>query len=176
MSKAFSRRDFLKATAAAALAVSLSGALTGCGEDAQPAENEAVLGDFKIKLTNAVTEENSTTGGGTSKSEYRVKLKAEITCGDYYKMPSEKIFTASVRDKKWTLEQPTGNFEIGNELTNKIPTKTKTELSIKAPDDAAWEIFKKGEALKLKIAVMDQSVVFYLRNVEKDKSVTIKKS
>lgn len=173
MSKAFSRRDFLKATAAAALVVSLSGALTGCGEDAQPAENEAVLGDFKIKLTNAGTRESAVTSGGTSKSEYWVDLKAEITCGASYSLPYSKVFSASVGDKAWKLDKPTGNLDIGDRLTNK--TKT-VDLSFKAPDDVAWETFKKGEALKLKVAGMDQSVVFYLRNVEKDKSVTIKKS
>ena len=52
MRNVFSRRDFLKASAAAVLAASAAGVLTGCdGGGEQLAENEAILGDFKIQIS-----------------------------------------------------------------------------------------------------------------------------
>ena len=65
MRNVFSRRDFLKASAAAVLAASAAGVLTGCdGGGEQLAENEAILGDFKIQISSAQTRGTYVTSGG----------------------------------------------------------------------------------------------------------------
>ena len=70
MRNVFSRRDFLKASAAAVLAASAAGVLTGCdGGGEQLAENEAILGDFKIKVTSATTSQLTTGVGENAKNE-----------------------------------------------------------------------------------------------------------
>ena len=70
MSNVFSRRDFLKASAAAVLAASAAGVLTGCdGGGEQLAENEAVLGDFKIKVMSATTSQLTSGVGENAKNE-----------------------------------------------------------------------------------------------------------
>ena len=50
MKNTVSRRDFLKGAAVAALAVSMSGVLTGCNGDEGPKYYEVGLGEFKVKM------------------------------------------------------------------------------------------------------------------------------
>lgn len=175
MRNVFSRRDFLKASAAAVLAASAAGVLTGCdGGGEQLAENEAILGDFKVQLTKVETEKKSVTSGGVSTENNWVNVTTKIA---YIGKGSDsvqysRIFSATVGEKKWALEKPTGNLISGDApLMN---SKTET-LVFKAPTVESYEIFEKGEPLKLKVTFFDQSIIFFLRH-NKDKTVSIKKS
>ena len=173
MRNVFSRRDFLKASAAAVLAVSAAGVLTGCGSDAQPAENEAVLGDFKIQVASAQTTKKAVTSGGESKEENWVEatIKIVYTGKGFNSVQYSRIFSATVGEKAWILDKPTGNLS-----STDVPLmNTKTvQVSFKAPSEEAYTTFEKGEPLKMRITFFDQSTVFYLRY--DNKNVTIKKS
>ena len=175
MRNVFSRRDFLKASAAAVLAASAAGVLTGCdGGGEQLAENEAILGDFKVQLTKVETKRESVTSGGVSTENNWVNVTTKIT---YIGKGSDsvqysRIFSATVGEKKWALEKPTGNLISGDApLMN---SKTET-LVFKAPTVESYEIFEKGEPLKREVTFFDQSIIFFLR-YNKDKTVSIKKS
>ena len=86
MRNVFSRRDFLKASAAAVLAASAAGVLTGCdGGGEQLAENEAILGDFKIKgdecdnksaYNRCWRKMRKTCNGSSRLSKFRTTVKA----------------------------------------------------------------------------------------------------
>ena len=68
MTMKMNRRTFLKTTAAAALAVSLSGVLTACGGESTPPSTTAIaLGDFTVNITMVKVNKNETVGA----AEYR---------------------------------------------------------------------------------------------------------
>jgi hypothetical protein len=73
MANEITRRNFIKGAAAAAIAVSLSGVLTGCGGQAV---NEVKLGAYVVKLYNANTR---ATSQGTGENTYSVTAKAKIS-------------------------------------------------------------------------------------------------
>lgn len=73
MANEITRRNFIKGAAAAAIVVSLSGVLTGCGGQAV---NEVKLGAYVVKLYNANTR---ATSQGTGENTYSVTAKADIT-------------------------------------------------------------------------------------------------
>ena len=175
MRNVFSRRDFLKASAAAVLAASAAGVLTGCdGGGEQLAENEAILGDFKIQISSAQTRGTYVTSGGESKSEHWVAATVKIvyTGKGFNSVQYSRVFSAAVGETPWKLDKPTGNLS-----STDVPLmNTKTvQVSFKAPsDDASYTTFEKGEPLKMRVSFFDQSIVFYLRNG--NKTVSIKKS
>lgn len=174
MSNVFSRRDFLKASAAAVLAASAAGVLTGCdGGGEQLAENEAILGDFKIQISSAQTRGTYVTSGGESKSENWVDTTVKIvyTGKGFNSVQYSRVFSAAVGETPWKLDKPTGNLS-----STDVPLmNTKTvQVSFKAPSDDAYTTFEKGEPLKMRVSFFDQSIVFYLRNG--NKTVSIKKS
>ena len=174
MSNAFSRRDFLKASAAAVLALSVSGTLTGCGDSGELAENEAILGDFKVQVVSAATELKSTTSNGNATEEYWVKptIKVIYTGKGFNSLPYSNVFSAEVDGQKMKLTDPSGN------LTNAdfpfMDNKTVT-LSFKAEKLGVQELFEKdGKPMKLTINFFGNSIDFYLRYA--DRRITIKKS
>ena len=138
------------------------------------AENEAILGDFKIQISSAQTRGTYVTSGGESKSEKWVDATVKIvyTGKGFNSVQYSRIFSAAVGETPWKLDKPTGNLS-----STDVPLmNTKTvQVSFKAPSDgASYTTFEKGEPLKMRVSFFDQSIVFYLRNG--NKTVSIKKS
>lgn len=75
MAEKMTRRTFMKSAAAAAVAVSLSGVLVGCGGGSVAAD-EVKLGAYTVKLYSANTHAEVQGTGGSS---YKITAKADIT-------------------------------------------------------------------------------------------------
>lgn len=97
MTMKMNRRTFLKTTAAAALAVSLSGVLTACGGGSTPPSTTAIaLGDFTVNITMVKVNKNETVGA----AEYRATMIPTVTVryngSGFTACQFKDVFSASV--------------------------------------------------------------------------------
>lgn len=161
MSKAFSRRDFLKATAAAALAVSLSGALTGCGEDPIPSATIG-LGEFEVTVTGNMTLTGDEVVGSESENQKAYLFKPNVTIKYNGRGFAGTTFkgTFAGRIDKENLKLNNGEKVIAGANASFARSQTYVpELSASA---SAYNAFKKGTPFKLRVTLQGSTAEFTL--------------
>lgn len=166
MSSVYSRRVFLRAAAAAALAVSAAG-LTGCstggGDEASTA---VVMGDYKVDvdLKNSVLGKN---GDGSA----TVKLAVTITNNDAGAVAAPFVRSVFPSLKAGETELKPGNAKTEViALPMKVPTVSTPSFQIE--DNGLYNKINSGELdLKLTVKLSGQTAVYTLNFGNGTKSV-----
>ena len=175
MRNVFSRRDFLKASAAAVLAASAAGVLTGCdGGGEQLAENEAVLGDFKIKVTSATTSQLTSGVGENAKNEQWIipTVKVSYNGKGLNALKYTDVFSAKIDGKELKLTEPTGFM---SSVDAPFLNSNTITLKFKTPDEEVFNNFySKEKPMQMTVKLFGVSVTFFLRR--DGNNITIKKS
>lgn len=101
------RRDFLKSTAAAALAVSVSGMLTGCGGDVG---TDTDFGGYTAKVVGWDTAEHTSSLNSTTPwwAEFKVKVYLKNLDKDGWKFQCRQNFRMTVDGQTQPLMNGTG--------------------------------------------------------------------
>lgn len=157
MSDKFSRRSFLKAAAAAALAVSAAGVLTGCdGGGTQIPSATIGLGEFEVTVTadmmltgnEVVGDENA--NGYLCKPNVRIKYTGNAS---EVKYTFSSVFAAKI-DKN-PLELKNKKEEVSSKQS-----KTYVPQFSTAPSD--YRAFKQGTPFKLYVTLQGKTAEFSL--------------
>ena len=114
MTTKMTRRTFLKGAAAAAAAVSLSGLLTGCGDQELP-DNEIQIGAYTVKVYDLDVDQ------GTEMNKAgailgKVKLRFADGGGNWQTMRYDGMFSATVNGCNLTQVAPTGRFTVTDSM------------------------------------------------------------
>ena len=161
MSKAFSRRDFLKATAAAALAVSLSGALTSCGEDPIPSATIG-LGEFEVTVTGNMTLTGDEVVGSESENQKAYLFKPNVTIkynGRGFAGTTFRDTFAGKIDKE-DLKLNNGEKVIAG--ANASFARSQTYVPELSASTSAYNAFKKGTPFKRRVTLQGSTAEFTL--------------
>lgn len=171
MSNIFSRRSFLKASAAAVLAVSFSGALAGCSDDGsgnQVASATISLGEFDVTVTADIGITGSETVGKDGVSYlYAPKVKIKYNGNSKLDVKNFRdVFSAKIGDTETKLKNPTStvnstDFPLGSTATYQ-PT-----FAVPEKDNTA---FRQGTAFKLSVTLQSKTAVFTMTS---DGKVTV---
>lgn len=170
MSNIFSRRSFLKASAAAVLAVSFSGALAGCsdgGSGNQVASATISLSEFDVTVTADIGITGSETVGKDGVSYlYAPKVKIKYNGNGAIALPFDKVFSAKVGDTAVKIQNgntyiKSADIPLGNTATYQ-PT-----FAVPEKDNTA---FRQGTAFKLSVTLQSKTAVFTMTS---DGKVTV---
>ena len=170
MSNTFSRRDFMKATAAAVLAVSVSGALTGCGGNAVEL-TRITLGEFDVAVEMGeirnVQEKQSgqeivTSYTHAPKVYIKYNGKSTLTIDNFSEVFSAKIGDTELKLKNGSSSVNSSKLLMGYSMTY-VP-----EFS--ASEDVE-DTFKKGTPFKMYVTLQSKTAEF---TMTKDWKVTVK--
>ena len=162
MTMKMNRRTFLKTTAAAALAVSLSGALTACGGGNTPSPSTAIaLGDFTVNITTVKVSKNETVGS----TEYRADMLPTVTVrynGSGLTTYSFKdVFSASVNNLPLKLSNGSDRILTADVLGG----RSKTYEPSFQVSDSLYDTFQQGGfPLKVKIKLQGQTAEYTITN------------
>ncbi len=167
MSKAFSRRDFMKATAAAVLAVSVSGSLTGCGGDAVEL-TRTTLGEFDVAVAagnirndfNVDTKE--TTYTHVPKVYIKYNGKSTLAIDNFSEVFSAKIGDTELKLKNGSSSVNSSKLLMGYSMTY-VPEFSASE--------EVEDTFKKGTPFKMYVTLQSKTAEFTMTN---DGKVTVK--
>ena len=127
------RRTFLKGAAAAAAAVSLSGLLTGCGDQELP-DNEIQIGAYTVKVYDLDVDQ------GTEMNKAgailgKVKLRFADGGGNWQTMRYDGMFSATVNGCNLTQVAPTGRFTVTDSMGGKLHSTVEQELRLSFPNE-----------------------------------------
>lgn len=160
MTTKMTRRTFLKGAAAAAAAVSLSGLLTGCGDQELP-DNEIQIGAYTVKVYDLDVDQ------GTEMNKAgailgKVKLRFADGGGNWQTMRYDGMFNATVGGSKLTQVAPTGNLVVSDALLGKPFATKEKDLKLSFPDVATREAYQSGKPAYLTITINNITGVLYL--------------
>lgn len=170
MSNTFSRRDFMKATAAAVLAVSVSGALTGCGGGAAADVPKATytLGEFEVTVAGNTGRSSSEDVGENNLSYiYAPKVWIKYSGSGAIAVAYRDVFAAKIGDTELKIKNG-GSYVKSADIPFGNSASYQPEFVVSESDDAA---FKKGTAFKFYVTLQSQTAEFTLN---KDRTVTVK--
>lgn len=160
-----SRRNFLKGAAAMTVAAAASTLLAGCsgnGGNTAPAANEIVLGDYRVKVTNAKTTQDSDIATEKITGYITPVVSVSYTGKGSMTLAYRDIFSAELGEAKVSLTNPlqvynstvgilmdsepkfktTDKDAYNNYVTGKLPFKLK--VSFNGKETALFEIYNTG--------------------------------
>ena len=159
MSDTFSRRSFLKAAAAAALAVSAAGVLTGCdGGGTQIPSATIGLGEFEVTVTaDMVLTGDEVVGDENAKSylckpNVRIKYNGSGLVGDTF----GKIFSAKIDKSELQLKNK------NDVLVKTAGAFSKTVVPQFKASVNDYGMFKQGTPFKLYVTLQGKTAEFSL--------------
>lgn len=160
MTTKMTRRTFLKGAAAAAAAVSLSGLLTGCGDQELP-DNEIQIGAYTVKVYDLDVDQ------GTEMNKAgailgKVKLRFADGGGNWQTMRYDGMFSATVNGCNLTQVAPTGTLVVSDALLGKPFATKEVTLKLSFPDVATREAYQSGKPAYLTITINNTTGVLYL--------------
>lgn len=160
MTTKMTRRTFLKGAAAAAAAVSLSGLLTGCGDQELP-DNEIQIGAYTVKVYDLDVDQ------GTEMNKAgailgKVKLKFADGGGNWQTMRYDGMFNATVGGSNLNQVAPTGTLVVSDALLGKPFATKEVTLKLSFPDVATREAYQSGKPAYLTITINNITGVLYL--------------
>lgn len=155
MKNEMTRRTFLKTTAAAALAVSLSGMLAGCSGEEQPMATVQLTG-FEVNLQNVNVVGGDVYGEGKENLKVTVSYKLKYTGNGFAGAKYSDVFGAKIGDTKLNLTNGgmlfSGNWAFGREQ-NHTAIFEVTEQGVNT-------LFKKGTPLTLTVKPQSDTAKF----------------
>lgn len=169
------RRTFMKGAAVAALAVSVSGMLTGCEDSTVEDTVKIALGEFEVSMSPKIAIVGSETGGtnGSASEDVAYIFTPSVTIkysGSGFSGASFKTaFEATLNDEEAKLKNGSGVIAAAD-----IPFgKSKTYAPQFGVTSKAYKAYKTGTAFKVKVTLQGQSAVFTLTDAGK---VTVAKA
>lgn len=108
MAEKMTRRTFMKSAAAAAVAVSLSGVLVGCGGSGQLADDEVQIGPFTVKVFGLDVDLGTESGTDKGAITGKVRLRYDAGGGSWQGGQYGDMFQASVGAAKLKQVSPPG--------------------------------------------------------------------
>ena len=164
MAEKMTRRTFIKGAAAAAVAVSLSGVLAGCGGTDEPVYDEVQVGAFTVKVYDAEGySQNKTDGTNVSELVAKVKLTYNSQGGGIVSYAYDGMFTGKVGDTALTTLKPTGTLAASNWIgLDKFMKETVTDLKLSFPDATSYGQFVDGKPVELTIKIDNAAATLYL--------------
>ena len=144
MTTKMTRRTFLKGAAAAAAAVSLSGLLTGCGDQELP-DNEIQIGPFIVKVYGLDVALGTASGNDKGAITGKVKLRYDAGGSSWQGGSYNNMFKAVVVDANLTQVAPTGQFFVSDALVGKPFATEEKDLKLSFPTDEARQNFLDGK-------------------------------
>ena len=172
MAEKMTRRTFMKSAAAAAVAVSLSGVLTGCGGG--QAQDEVKLGAYTVKLYSANTH---AVEQGTGGSSYTVTAKADITFdknagGTLQDLPCTGMFAGKIDETGLTTTKPTGRITMSNfAVLNLFMSKATVDVEMSVPKKTDYEKIAAGTPVEVTVRINNVDGKLYI--VQKDKTFLV---
>lgn len=161
MTTKMTRRTFLKGAAAAAAAVSLSGLLTGCGDQELP-DNEIQIGAYTVKVYDLDVDQGTELGGDAGAITGTVKIRFSDSGSSTQAVPYRGMFNATVGGSKLTQVAPTGNLVVSDALLGKPFATKEKDLKLSFPDVATREAYQSGKPAYLTITINGIPGVLYL--------------
>jgi len=160
MRNVFSRRDFLKASAAAVLAASAAGVLTGCDGGGSEIPSATIgLGEFEVTMTgNMTVVGNENANGYLCKPNVRIRYNGAAS---EIKYNFAGVFAAKI--DKTALELTNGKEEISSKLTKTYVPQFRAKAS-------GYGSFKQGVPFKLYVTLQSKTAEFVLTS---DGKVTV---
>lgn len=161
MRNVFSRRDFLKASAAAVLAASAAGVLTGCDGGGSEIPSATIgLGEFEVTMTVTGDEVvgNENANGYLCKPNVRIRYNGAAS---EIKYNFAGVFAAKI--DKTALELTNGKEEISSKLTKTYVPQFRAKAS-------GYGSFKQGVPFKLYVTLQSKIAEFVLTS---DGKVTV---
>ena len=148
MRNVFSRRDFLKASAAAVLAASAAGVLTGCDGGGSEIPSATIgLGEFEVTMTGNMTITGDEVVGNENANGYLCKPNVRIRyngAASEIKYNFAGVFVAKI--DKTALELTNGKEEISSKLTKTYVPQFRAKAS-------GYGSFKQGVPFKLYVTL-----------------------
>lgn len=173
MAEKMTRRTFMKSAAAAAVAVSLSGVLVGCGGGSAAAD-EVKLGAYTVKLYSANTHAEVQ---GTGVSSYKITAKADITFdqnagGTFQALPCAEMFTGKIDMTSLKTTKPTGNLTMSNfAVLNWFMSKATVEVEMMIPTKEAYDKIAAGTPVEVTVKLNNVEGKLYI--VQKDQTFLV---
>ena len=173
MAEKMTRRTFMKSAAAAAVAVSLSGVLVGCGGGSAAAD-EVKLGAYTVKLYSANTHAEVQ---GTGVSSYKITAKADITFdknagGTFQALPCAGMFTGKIDTVSLKTSKPTGNLTMSNfAVLNWFMSKATVEVEMMIPTKEAYDKIAAGTPVEVTVKLNNVEGKLYI--VQKDQTFLV---
>lgn len=159
MRNVFSRRDFLKASAAAVLAASAAGVLTGCDGGGSEIPSATIgLGEFEVTMTGDEVVGNENANGYLCKPNVRIRYNGAAS---EIKYNFAGVFAAKI--DKTALELTNGKEEISSKLTKTYVPQFRAKAS-------GYGSFKQGVPFKLYVTLQGRTAEFALTS---DGKVTV---
>ena len=151
MTTKMTRRTFLKGAAAAAAAVSLSGLLTGCGDQELP-DNEIQIGAYTVRVSDLDVDQ------GTEMNKAgailgKVKLRFADGGGNWQTMRYDGMFSATVNGCNLTQVAPTGRFTVTDSMGGKLHSTVEQELRLSFPNEGWRYQYQNGAMAVLTIKI-----------------------
>lgn len=182
MRNVFSRRDFLKASAAAVLAASAAGVLTGCDGGGSEIPSATIgLGEFEVTMTGNMTITGDEVVGNENANGYLCKPNVRIRyngAASEIKYNFAGVFVAKI--DKTALELTNGKEEISSKLTKTyvpqfrakasgygsfkqgVPTVGGVECSEETVKDGSYEVQRPFVFVTNKsVALSEQAQAFF---------------
>ena len=172
MTTKMTRRTFLKGAAAAAAAVSLSGLLTGCGDQELP-DNEIQIGAYTVKVYDLDVDQ------GTEMNKAgailgKVKLRYDAGGSSWQGGSYNNMFKAVVVDANLTQVAPTGPFFVSDALVGKPFATEEKDLKLSFPTDEARQNFLDGKPAVMTITINGMTGVLFLMKRDDNSFVATK--
>lgn len=163
MTTKMTRRTFLKGAAAAAVAVSLSGLLTGCGGGGQELpDNEVQLGVFNVSIYGLNVDQGAELGGDAGAITGTVKIRFSDSGSSMQAVPYRGMFNATVGSSNLNQVAPTGTLVVSDALLGKPFATKEVTLKLSFPDVATREAYQSGKPAYLTITINNITGVLYL--------------
>ena len=161
MRNVFSRRDFLKASAAAVLVASAAGVLTGCDGGGSEIPSATIgLGEFEVTMTADMGRDSKEDFGQNNLFYiYIPKMKIKYNGNGAIAIPFKDVFTAQITEKEVkprngsTLIKSAADIPFGNTATY------QPEFVFTVAEDSA---FRAGGTLKLRVTLQSRTAEFIL--------------
>lgn len=161
MTTKMTRRTFLKGAAAAAAAVSLSGLLTGCGDQELP-DNAVQLGVFNVSIYGLNVNQGAELGGDAGAITGTVKIRFSDSGSSTQAVPYRGMFNATVGSSNLTQVAPTGPFFVSDALVGKPFATEEKDLKLSFPTDEARQNFLGGKPAVMTITINGMTGVLFL--------------
>lgn len=161
MTTKMTRRTFLKGAAAAAAAVSLSGLLTGCGDQELP-DNEIQIGAYTVKVYDLDVDQGTELGSDAGAITGTVKIRFSDSGSSTQAVPYRGMFNATVGGSNLNQVASTGTLVVSDALLGKPFATKEVTLKLSFPDVATREAYQSGKPAYLTITINNITGVLYL--------------
>lgn len=164
MAEKMTRRTFMKGAVAAAVVVSLSGVLTGCG-GGSAATDEVKLGAYTVKLYSANTHSEEYGTGGAS---YKITAKADITFnknagGTFQELTCAGMFTGKIGTAALNTTKPTGKLTMSNFAgLNWFMSKATVDVEMTIAEKADYEKIAAGTPVEVTVRINNVEGKLYI--------------